>query len=536
MTKIIITLFLLLSNILHAQVTQEWVATYAGTGSGYNFPKKSAIDKSGNFIVAGNSESSQGYDYITLKYSPSGNLIWSQRYNGIGNNYDYVSGMVIDDSGNVYVSGASQEGISLGGINWVTIKYNPDGQMQWKRSMNWTANNTDEPFGMNIDRERNIYVIGYGKTDGVHRQMVTIKYSSDGDSLWTKVYRSSQTTHDWGYSVVTDDSLNVYSSGYGILPVNNEIVTLKYDSDGAEKWIKKYPTYEGDWLRPVLSEVDIENNIIVIGYSYFSNNYDIVTLKYTPDGDLLWSRNYNGGNTDRANSMCIDKNSNILIGGYTTKNTEGDFLILKYSSKGDILLLKNVNGEDSGSTDEAFSILLDKNDYIYVSGYSQSSTFHYDYLTLKINPDGHTVWYKRFRTQNDNYAYCLNLDSAEGVFVSGEGEVEGGNSSIISVKYSQLTGIKLSGKKESENFELNNFPNPFNPVTQINFQIPTNSFIRLIVFDVSGREIETLLNEFKNKGKYKINFKSNNYSSGVYFYSLYSDGILVKTNKMVLMR
>ncbi len=78
--KIIIIIYLIVTaNLISAQVTQEWVATYPGTGSGYNFPKKSAIDKDGNFIVAGNSDSTHGYDYIVLKYSPSGNLIWKQR-------------------------------------------------------------------------------------------------------------------------------------------------------------------------------------------------------------------------------------------------------------------------------------------------------------------------------------------------------------------------------------------------------------------------------------------------------------------------
>ncbi|MBL0106260.1 MAG: hypothetical protein IPP52_02920 [Ignavibacteria bacterium] len=210
------------ANLVSAQVTQEWVATYPGTGSGYN-PKKSAIDKDGNFIVAGNSDSTHGYDYIVLKYSPSGNLIWKQRYNGTGNSYDYLIGMVLDDSGNVYVTGESDDGAALGGINWVTIKYNTNGQMKWKRSLNWIGNNTDEPFGMNIDKERNIYVIGFGitvllKSNGDN------KYYSNGDSLWTKVILLP-TTHDWGYSVVTDDSLNVYSSGYGAVPTGNEIVT-----------------------------------------------------------------------------------------------------------------------------------------------------------------------------------------------------------------------------------------------------------------------------------------------------------------------
>ena len=536
MKTILIIIFLFCLKSTSAQVNQEWVATYSGTGSGYNFPKKSAVDKYGNFIVAGNSCNTGGYDYVVLKYSSSGSLIWSQRYNGIGNNYDYVSVMVIDDSGNVYVTGASQEGISLGGINWVTIKYNPNGQMQWKRSLNWTGNNTDEPFGMNIDKERNIYVIGYGKINTVEKALVTIKYNSYGDSIWTVKYSSLPNRSNWGYSVVSDDSLNVFSSGYGAVPTGNEILTIKYDSRGNEKWIERYPTNYGDYLRPTFSEIDSQNNLIILGYSYFTNDYDFVTIKYnTSDGSLIWDIIYDGGNTDRANSLFVDNNSNILIAGYSIVNGDGDYLILKYDSTGATVFSVPINGEGN-SYDEAHSITSDIEGYIYVTGASHSTSFRADYMTLKLTPLGHIIWSKIYRTPHENFAYCLNIDSSKNAFVSGEGESEGGNTGIVSIKYSKITEIYPQAIVEKKGFDLNNYPNPFNPVTQINFYVPSRGLIRLVVYDISGKEIEILLSEFKEKGKYNINFKSNNYSSGVYFYSLYSDGKLIKTNKMVLMR
>ncbi|MBK7254404.1 MAG: SBBP repeat-containing protein [Ignavibacteria bacterium] len=534
--KIIIIIYLIVTaNLVSAQVTQEWVATYPGTGTGYNFPKKSAIDKDGNFIVAGNSDSTHGYDYIVLKYSPSGNLIWKQRYNGTGNSYDYLIGMVLDDSGNVYVTGESDDGAALGGINWVTIKYNTNGQMKWKRSLNWIGNKTDEPFGMSIDKERNIYVVGFGITSSVYRQMVTIKYSSNGDSLWTKVYRTSPTTHDWGYSVVTDDSLNVYSSGYGILPLGNEIVTIKYDLKGNEKWIKKYPTYEGDYLRPTYSAVDKENNLVVVGYSYISNNYDFVTLKYTPEGNLLWSRYYNGGNLDRANSLFIDNQLNILIAGFTFKDTYGDYLILKYAPNGDTLLIKNMNGEDPGSDDEAYSVLSDFFGNIYITGASQSTSFRMDYFTLKLDMNGKIIWSKRYRTPHENFAYCLNLDSSGSIYVSGEGELSLGYTGIVSVKYSTITGILSERINEFGSYELYNYPNPFNPSTKISYELRVTNYVSLKVYDVLGNEIAILVKEKQNAGRYSVNFNGANLSSGIYFYRFESNGIVL-TGRMLLIK
>ena len=85
-------------------------------------------------------------------------------------------------------------------------------------------------------------------------------------------------------------------------------------------------------------------------------------------------------------------------------------------------------------------------------------------------------------------------------------------------------------------FELSqNFPNPFNPSTSINFGIPNDGFVSLKVYDNSGKEVATLVNESRPAGFYTVNFNALNLSSGVYFYSLQTNGF-VKTMKMALMK
>jgi len=80
-----------------------------------------------------------------------------------------------------------------------------------------------------------------------------------------------------------------------------------------------------------------------------------------------------------------------------------------------------------------------------------------------------------------------------------------------------------------------NYPNPFNPTTTINYQIPEQSFVTLKVYDVLGSEIETLVDQEKPKGNYEVEFNATNLSSGVYFYRLRA-GDFVETKKMVLMK
>ncbi len=80
-----------------------------------------------------------------------------------------------------------------------------------------------------------------------------------------------------------------------------------------------------------------------------------------------------------------------------------------------------------------------------------------------------------------------------------------------------------------------NFPNPFNPVTNIKFGIPESGDVRLVVYDVLGREVRTLINEFKNPGTYEVKFDGSELASGIYFYSLQTiRGI--ETKRMLLIK
>jgi len=80
-----------------------------------------------------------------------------------------------------------------------------------------------------------------------------------------------------------------------------------------------------------------------------------------------------------------------------------------------------------------------------------------------------------------------------------------------------------------------NYPNPFNPVTKISFEIPVNAFVKLSVYDILGKEIVTLVNEYKTQGSYSAEFSGNQLSSGVYFYKLETPGF-TDIKRMILIK
>lgn len=103
--------------------------------------------------------------------------------------------------------------------------------------------------------------------------------------------------------------------------------------------------------------------------------------------------------------------------------------------------------------------------------------------------------------------------------------------------------IQMSPSVGMENREIpmqyslsQNYPNPFNPNTIISYQLPIGSYVRLIVYDVMGREVAELVNETKQAGIYEADFDALQFSSGVYFYKLIVDGKIIDTKKMMVLK
>lgn len=94
---------------------------------------------------------------------------------------------------------------------------------------------------------------------------------------------------------------------------------------------------------------------------------------------------------------------------------------------------------------------------------------------------------------------------------------------------------KLDQGENITSYFVGCYPNPFNPSTTINYQLPEAGLVSLRIFDLMGREVKTLVNEIKEKGSYNISFDASNLSSGVYFYQLRA-GDYVSIKKMVLLK
>jgi hypothetical protein len=97
-------------------------------------------------------------------------------------------------------------------------------------------------------------------------------------------------------------------------------------------------------------------------------------------------------------------------------------------------------------------------------------------------------------------------------------------------------GIQQIGNEVPVSFKLfQNYPNPFNSTTNFKFQIPKSSYVKIILYDILGRVVEVLVDDYFKMGTYKVDFNASDLPSGVYFYCL-TAGNYIETKKMILVK
>ena len=136
------------------------------------------------------------------------------------------------------------------------------------------------------------------------------------------------------------------------------------------------------------------------------------------------------------------------------------------------------------------------------------------------------------RTVRVRITHTTNLDSVTTALMKGYETV---NPADGLAKSSMQEGIMI-GLDIPTSYALNqNFPNPFNPTTTISYQIPKDGPVTIKIFDALGREVTTLVDEFKSAGQYSVKFDASHLSTGIYFYSIKS-GDFNAVKKMALIK
>lgn len=528
---------IILQTDLYSQVTQEWVRSFNSGANNDDYISGMAVDNDGNVIIIGRIQTpTENSNYCTVKYNSSGVQQWVQIYNGPGtNSIDDPTGIAVDKQGNVYVTGLS-EATGFLTDDYCTIKYSPQGVQLWVKRYNGPANSVDDANALVVDNAGNIYVTGASIGINNNLNIITIKYKPNGDTVWSAYYNGNGNAEDVPYSIACDKNNNIYITGFSVggNPAFRRGFALSYDSAGAFRWINYIPGSSISLTRKIY--VDTTYGEVYICGNYTPQNGDFYLIgKYTSTGQEQWVRWYSylpGGILD----LVVDPNKNIYVTGIGFF-TFSDYCTVKFNSNGDTVWSRKYNNNNANNYDEPSSMAIDKYSNIYVTGNSYNGSA-YDFVTIKYNNNGVQQWLKTY-PGGGSYIF---VNQQLNVYVSGSNNAfQPTGIDFVTIKYSQVDAVNPISEKIPESFQLyQNYPNPFNNSTIIRFDLKHPAFVTLKIFNALGQEINTLLNSFQSAGEYEVSWNAEKQSSGLYLCNIVvqsfnkNDITYIETKKLIL--
>ena len=195
-----------------------WLQHINGTDNSLNeFPVDLILDSANNvYVLARIQNTGASTDFATVKYNSLGQQQWRTEFNAAGGQ-DIPEDMVLDDLGNVYVTGRAR----LTGYNdFAVVKYNSDGMQQWASYYDGPEGLDDDPTGIVVDAGGNVYVCGESNRTGSYFEFIVVRYGAGGLFDWEWVHDVDASSK--GYGVSLDASGFLYSAGEGEGPGSDQ--------------------------------------------------------------------------------------------------------------------------------------------------------------------------------------------------------------------------------------------------------------------------------------------------------------------------
>jgi len=549
MKNTIANLVLLLIAVCAFAQAPDWQWASQAGGSGNDHSKGIALDENGNCYVVGYFDStmtfdtysltsSGDYDIFVAKMDANGNWLWAAKAGGSGSDYGYE--IAIDDNGNSYVTGWFEGTATFG-------------------TYSLTSSGSTDIFVARID--------------------------ADGNWLWAT--KTGGSSHDYSFGIAVDDNSNCYVTGsfygpatFGSYTINSsgarDIFVAKIDANSNWQWASQAGGSGMDIGQAIA--IDDNGNSYVTGSFYgtvtfgtysltSSGGTDIFVARLDADGNWLWATQAGGSNLNISTEIAIDDNGNCYVVGYfdstvtfgtysLTSSEAFDIFVAKIDANGNWLWAVKAGGN---SDDMGIAIASDINGNSYITGYfastvtfgtySLTSSGAFDIFVAKIDANGNWLWATQAGGDNFDSGSAIAINDNGDNYMTGNfySTATFGSYTLNSSGSSDIFVTKLNSNTSIEDctistqYDLSNYPNPFNPTTTISYNLTTESNIELSIYNIKGQKIKQLVKDQLSAGKHTVNWngtdqKNQPVSSGIYLYKLNADGRYTTTKKMILLK
>lgn len=436
-------------------------------------------------------------------------IVWDETWDS--GFLDYTGGVAFDAVNDaVYLTGTSRDGSDMTTDDIVTLKYDTDGNFQWAKVFD--SDTTDCAFDVAVDGSGFIYVGGYSKTTS-HNRIRLIKYDADSAEIWNVLHVSPMA--EVAYGVTTDATGNIYVAG----PSWGQARTVKFASNGDEVWANVVEGFSGS---PKDLVVAPNGSIYVAGVASEATK-DPLLIRYNSYGDTIWHKHYDLGAEEYINGVAVDDDGYLYLAGSTKADQDSAraILVAKLDADGNLLWNKTF---DYGQDDAGLCITLDQNN-VFVSGSSYNETSYVTSLPLLCyDKDGTLLW----------DTLLVSGASGRGIVSDGNGNLyistrkSPGDFGLIKVNY----GTGLEERPVQQSCASLEVLHAVGSSVTLRYSLPHGQHGTLTFYSTDGRKVESYT---LDPAQSVFTWSTRNTPSGVYFARLDAENGSI-TQKLLIVK
>jgi len=479
-----------------------------------------------------------GTDYSVVALNNDGSTKWTYAWNPSGTHSHIEVGPSVGPDGNIYaVTGVGEfaNGIGVfsltqeGSLRWsdqgnpplAPINSSTGGQVFFTQErlifpFRTVTNGANQVYGYNFNGQQKLYVdftcTGIPRTDPLNRLLITSAcgieaMEQDGNVIYWNVNLGSNELAP----AIGADAIAYAAVYFGNVTAINP--------DGTIKWTSTTAT---DAIRLIAVRQDVAR-LVYSGATNFGVP-DFVSGVETETGALLWTINLttiNGHNELVWTAIAPTSADGSVVYFNTRFTSNGAPGALYAVGIRDVTPVELISFTANGTNSQVllnWTTATESNNIGFEIERSKGEEF---YRIGFVEGNGTTTEIKEYSFVDNNvvsgeYKYRLKQIDYNGSF-----------------EYSYIIDVNV--KAPSSYILEQNYPNPFNPSTKIKYSISHSSSVELKIYDIVGREVESIVNEEKSAGIYEVEFDATGLPSGTYFYQMKA-GSFIETKKMVLMK
>lgn len=267
-----------------------------------------------------------------------------------------------------------------------------------------------------------------------------------------------------------------------------------------------------------------DGGYILAGPTFISDSdpSDVFVVRTTATGDTVWTQTF-GGNGDDLISSVAPSIGGFILGGLTTsfEDENGDFYALHLNEGGNLRWSRTFG--DPEEEDHGHEIIPTQGGGFLICGHSHDDGGNAEQLSVfKLTQAGDVVWQLLAGSTDNETAESIIETDDHGFAVIATALSEATPARILVSRYAPTNSLFPPIESPRTHSLLENYPNPFNGETTIRFEVIQAGPTQLQLFDLQGRWVSTLTNEFHAAGLHELKFNANNLSSGTYLCRLNS--------------